>query len=109
VVVLFSSQLSLDSVIRAFGVHNSRKSNLELMIFIMGFKMHQLWTALEVSVTGTSISKDSQNIIILNLDPQGLQMSNDLVESSSELLEMVLECFDLQILLFALDVLLEEF
>jgi len=79
------------------------------MITIMGFKMHQLCTALEVSVTGTSISKDLQNIIILHLDPQGLQMSNGLVKSSVELLEILLECFYLQILQFALDVLLEEF
>ena len=75
----------------------------------MGFKMHQICTALKVSVTGKSISKDSQNIIILHLDPQGLQMSNGLVESSVELVEIVLECFDLEVLQFALDVLLKEF
>ena len=79
------------------------------MVNIMGFKMHQLCTALEVSVTETSISKDSMNIIILHLDPQGLQMPNGLVESSIELLGIVLESFDHQVLQFTFDVLLEEF
>jgi hypothetical protein len=56
VVVHFSSKLSFDVIISALGVHNTR-INLELMIIIMDFKMHQLCTGLEVSVTVTTISE----------------------------------------------------
>ena len=46
VVLHFSSELSFDVIIRALGVHNTR-INLELVIIIMDFKMHQLCTGLE--------------------------------------------------------------
>ena len=46
VVLHLSSELSVDVIIRALGVHNTR-INLELVIIIMDFKMHQLCTGLE--------------------------------------------------------------